>query len=89
LIISFSAYNGSLISSLTSTTLSKPLETFKELLQNSAGLDIITIRNTAGQQFMSTTSNEVLRKIQEISDSVRNSFTVKASLWDLFGTVRN
>ena len=68
--ISSTAYIGSLISSLTSPNLSKPLETFKELLEHSAGIDIITMKNTAGQQFMSTTSNKILRKIQEISDKV-------------------
>ncbi len=49
----FSAYNGSLISSLTSPTLSKPLDTFRELLNNAKDLDIMTQKNT-GNFFIQT-----------------------------------
>jgi len=58
-----------LISSLTRPTLSKPLETFKELLQNANQLDIIIMKNSAAQQYMATTSNEYLRKLLEISEA--------------------
>ena len=65
----FLAYNGSLISSLTRPELSKPLETFKDLLEHADQLDIITMKNSAAQQYMSTTSNEYLRKLLEISEA--------------------
>ncbi len=48
------AYNGSLISSLTSPTLSKPLETFEDIFKKSSHLEILTQKNTAAQQFMAS-----------------------------------
>ena len=62
------AYNGSLISSLTSPSLSKPLDTFEEILKESSHLDIITQKNTAAEQFMTAGSNKLLKKLQDISD---------------------
>ena len=67
---------------MTSPTLAKPLETFKDLLQHANVLDIITIQNSAGKQFMSTTSNEYLRKLQDISDATgwNNATDVTATI---------
>ncbi len=62
------AFNGSLISSLTSPTLSKPLETFEEILKKSSELDILTQPNSAAQQYMSFGLNKDLKKLQDISD---------------------
>ncbi len=58
-----------MISSLTSPTLSKPLETFEEILKKSSKLDIITQPNSAAQQYMSSGSNKVLKKLQDVSDN--------------------
>ena len=54
---------------MTRPELSKPLETFKDLLEHADQLDIITMKNSAAQQYMSTTSNEYLRKLMEISEA--------------------
>ncbi len=65
-----------MISSLTSPTLSKPLDTFEELLKAAARLEIFTQKNSAAEQFMSSGSNKVLKQIQEISDLAhRNNVT--------------
>ena len=66
--IYFTAFNGSLISSLTSPTLSKPLETFEEILKESSKLAIITQPNSAAEQYMSSGSNKVLKKLQDLSE---------------------
>ena len=79
-----------MISSLTSPTLAKPLETFKDLLDHADELDFVTIKNTAPQQLMSTTSNKILRKIQNISDATgwNNATDITASV-DLVITTPN
>ena len=64
----FSAYNGSLISSLTSPTLSPKLDTFKELLTQWDHLKIMTQLNSAAQQFMRASPNPYLRQLQKVSD---------------------
>ena len=58
------AYNGSLISSLTSPTLAKPLETFKDILAHSGSLGIITEKTTAAEQFMSSPINKALNRVR-------------------------
>ena len=57
----FSAYNCSLISSLTIPVLAKPLETFKDVLNAAPNLDIMTEQDTAMEQLMSTSSNQIFR----------------------------
>jgi hypothetical protein len=44
------------------------LETFEEVLEESSRLDIITQKNAAAEQFMSSSSNKVIKKLQNISD---------------------
>lgn len=61
------AFNGSLISSLTSPTLAAPLDTFKELLSHSDNIDILTSAGTSAEYYMRTTSNIYLRKLHEVS----------------------
>ena len=72
-----SAFNGSLISSLTSPTLAAPLDTFKELHSHSDNIDILTYSGTSVEDYMRTTSNRYLRMLQELSkargqDNVHN-----------------
>ena len=38
------------------------------MLEYSSHLDIITQKNAAAEQFMSTSSNKVIKKLQDISD---------------------
>ncbi len=68
-----SAYNGSLISSLTNPTLAKPLESFEEILKKSSDLEIITQKNTAAQQFMSSGLNKILKKLLDASEKTHSN----------------
>jgi len=49
------------------------LETFEELLKESSQLDILTQKNAAAEQFMSSGSNKVLKQIQDISDKAHKN----------------
>jgi hypothetical protein len=53
------AYIGSLISSLTTPTFSKPLDTFQELLINAKDLDIMTQKSTGNFSITKKNSFEV------------------------------
>ena len=71
-----SAYNGSLISSLTNPELEKRIETNKELLDHADKIAIISIKNTAAPQYMAKSSNIYLKRLQQISDATgRNNAT--------------
>ena len=83
----FPAYNGSLISSLTTPQLDRPLDTIRALLANAEDLTILTQKNTAAEQFMQTTSNRALKKLQQISDSQsHNKDSVEASMEAVLNT---
>ena len=74
--IPISAYNGSLISSLTTPELDKQIETNRELLDHADKIAIISIKNTAAPQYMAKSSNIYLRRLQQISDATgRNNAT--------------
>ena len=68
-----SAFNGSLISSLTSPTLSKPLETFEEIFKKSSHLEIMTQKNTATEQFMASGLNKILKKLLDVSEKTHSN----------------
>ena len=63
----FTAYNGSLISSLTSPTLAQKMETNLDVLGAAKDLRILTHINSAADHYMLTTSDQVLRRIKNIS----------------------
>ena len=69
----FSAYNGSLISSLTSPTLSPKLDTFKQLVTEGSHLKVMTQLNSATQQFMRASPNPYLKQLQKVSDETGQS----------------
>jgi hypothetical protein len=49
--------------------LAKPLESFHDVLNKAKDLQIMTQKDAAAEQYMSSTSNVILREIQKLSDA--------------------
>ena len=63
------------------------MDTIRALLANAEDLTILTQKNTAAEQFMQTTSNRALKKLQQISDSQsHNKDSVEASIEAVLNT---
>ena len=73
-IIMLLAYNGSLTSSLAKPALSKPLNTFEDIVREYSKINILLRNDSFTTQFMRTSSIKNLRLIYEKSEMTGKYF---------------
>ena len=76
----FSAYNGSLTSSLAKPELSKPLNTFEELAKDVSTLNILLRNDSFQAQFMRTGENKNLYTLYKRSEATGSHLLKRSSL---------